>query len=142
MATAGTRTDLFIGPVRCVELDDEEDGTRTISTSYELNVIDGWVRKREWFDEATMSGAHAPTRKSSVKEVLEAAPDCTAFIVDATLVWIKALLQAEGLGRKAGAQRRALEDALHDQGLALTAEVKQELADLSADARRIRAESR
>jgi hypothetical protein len=50
--------------------------------------------------------------------VLDAAPECAEFIAESHLLWIEALRRA-GRARQAGAQRRALEDALRRHGLAL-----------------------
>jgi hypothetical protein len=113
-ATTGIRHDLFIGPVRYVALDDECTGTRVSTTLYELDVIDGWVRQREWTDEG-----NDPARKSRVREILDAVPECTEFIAASHPVWWVKALQVAGLAQKAGAQRRALNDALRRHGLAL-----------------------
>lgn len=138
MAKTYVRGEYMLGPVFTVELDEETTGDQVTRTMYFLTVIDGWLREREWTDESgVVWEGSTPWRKAPVREVLNAAPDCTAFIVSSTLERIKALQKAN-LGHHAGAQRRALEEGLRHRGLALTAETKRMLADNAAEARRAR----
>lgn len=138
--TAATciRDEPFLGPVRCVVLDDQQTGSRVVSVSYELNVIDGWVCQAERTDESGMTWEpSSPGRKSRVGEVLDAAPECLDFIATSQVLWIQALLDA-GMARHAAAQRRALEEALHRHGQALTSEVRKMLDEYAATARQAR----
>jgi hypothetical protein len=82
-------------------------------------VLDGWVSEREWTDESRLVWeASSPWVKSSVGEVLDAAPECADFITESHLLWIEALRRANE-ARRAGAQRRALDEALRRHGLAV-----------------------
>lgn len=115
------RHELLLGPVHVLALGEKRTGTgnRTMQVSYELNLIDGWVRVREWTDESGLIWDGESTARSRVREVLDAAPSSARFIATAQLWWIKAL-EAVGRHRRASVQRRALNGALRHHGLALT----------------------
>lgn len=138
MATTRIAQELMLGPVFSVELGGTETDGRATRTTYSLNVIDGWCHERESTDESgTVWEGGKPLRKAPVREVLDAAPDCAEFIAGATLRWVK-ILQTAGEGRKAAAQRRALEGALLCHGLELKEEIQQALAEHRARIRRPR----
>jgi hypothetical protein len=118
VATTHIRREAVLGPIRSVVLDDGETGSRATRTTYSLNVLDGWVHEREWTDESGLMWEGTGRVQSRVRAVLDAAPECAEFIAESHLLWIKALQQA-GRARQAGAQRRALDDALRHHGLAL-----------------------
>lgn len=122
-ATTYVRNELFLGPVRTVRLPEKEQKNGVvIGTKYELNVIDGWARTREWTDDSGVvwQGQTIP-KPCRVGAVLDAAPGCAEFIAVSHLLWIKALQDA-GRTRQASSQRRALNDALRHHGLMLKPE--------------------
>jgi hypothetical protein len=118
-ATTHIRQEVLLGPVRSVVLDVDETGPRAIRRIYSLNVCDGWVREGDIDDGSGVRWENLPHIQSSVRAVLDAAPECAEFVATSHLLWCEALRQA-GHTRQAGAQRRALEDALCHHGLALT----------------------
>lgn len=120
MATTHVRQETFLGPVPCVSLDPTETEHQVVQVEYQLNVIDGWVRVREWTDESGIVWEGSSYTPSRVRAVLDAAPACAEFIATAHLRWIQALNDADR-ARQASSQRRALVSALRHHGLELTA---------------------
>ena len=119
MATTYIRDESLLGPVRCVRLDEDKTGPRITRTTYSLNVLDGWVSEREWTDESGLAWeASSPWAQCPVREVLDAAPECADFITESHLLWIEALRRSDE-ARRAGAQRRGLDEALRHHGLAV-----------------------
>lgn len=118
MAETQISHEAMLGPIRSVVLDDDETGDRVTRTTYSLNVLDGWVREHEQTDESGLVWEGASRDQSGARAVLNAAPECAEFIAESHLLWIKALQQA-GLTRRAGAQRRALDEALRHHQLAV-----------------------
>lgn len=117
-ATTQIRQEVLLGPVRSVVLDVDETGSRAVRRIYSLNVLDGWVQEGDVADESGLRWENLPYVQHRVGEVLDAAPGCANFIAESHLLWIEALRRADQ-ARQAGAQRRALEDALRRHGLAL-----------------------
>lgn len=115
-AATRIRNEAFLGPVRSVDLDPQHKAGRVISVSYELNVIDGWVKVRERTDKDGLINEATQRARSAVRDVMDAAPECAAFIAESHLLWVKALRQA-GRARSASAQHRALNRALYAHGL-------------------------
>jgi hypothetical protein len=117
-ATTQIRQEALLGPVRSVVLDVDETGPRAVRRIYSLNVLDGWVQEGDVTADDGVCWQNLPHVQHRVREVLDAAPECAEFIAESHLLWIEALRSA-GRARQAGAQRRALEDALRHHGLAL-----------------------
>lgn len=111
-----TRTELILGDIPVVQLPEHETTTRFVRTSFELNVIDGWTKIREWTDDSGLVWAGTSTTPSTVRAVLDAARQHAEFIARAHLAWIARLDNADR-HHQAGAQRRALDSALRRHGL-------------------------
>lgn len=118
MAATSIRNEAFLGPVRSIDLDPQEKAGRVISVSYELNVIDGWVKVRDRTDKDGILNEATQRTRSAVRDVMDAAPDCTTFIAESHLLWVEALRRA-GHRHRAIQQRRALDRALYAHGLRL-----------------------
>jgi hypothetical protein len=112
------RREFLLGPVHVVTLAPQQHGDQVTQIAYELNVIDGWVRTTEWTDDEGIVWIGQTTRRSRVRSVLNTAPEHDEFIAAAHLLWTTALTQA-GAPRRARDQRRALDAALRQHGLAL-----------------------
>jgi len=117
-AHAYTRQEVILGLVHGVALAPHQHGQQFIRVTFELNVLDGWVRSREWTDDSGVVWTGESTRKSHVGAVLDAAPEHAAFIACAHLAWLTAMKLA-GESRRARQQRRALDKALRRHGLAV-----------------------
>lgn len=119
LTSSHIRHELLLGPVHVLTLGEKRTGNRATQVSYELNLIDGWTRVREWTDESGLTWDGKSTAQSRVRAVLDAAPSSAQFIATAHLWWITTL-EAAGQHRRASAQRRALNSALRHHGLTLT----------------------
>ncbi len=115
-ATTSIRHEVLLGPVHVVECAERISGQRATQVRYELNVIDGWVRTRESTDASGLVWESSLSARCPVRAVLDAAPDHATFIANAHLAWVQALAAA-GQGRRAAAQRGALDSALARHGL-------------------------
>ncbi|WP_406639093.1 hypothetical protein [Amycolatopsis sp. WGS_07] len=113
-----SRREYFLGTVHGIALPEHETGRGWERTSYELNVVDGWIRTREETDDTGVRWSAATTTQSRVRAVLDAAPEHADFIATAHLAWVRALTAAAE-DRRAQSQRRALDSALQRHGLAL-----------------------
>jgi hypothetical protein len=122
-ATTHIRQEALLGPVRSVVLGIDETGPSAVQRIYSLNVLDGWVQEGDIAAEDGVCWQNLPYVQHRVREVLDAAPECAAFIAESHLLWIEALRRA-GQARRASAQLRALASALRHHGLAL-AETKE-----------------
>jgi hypothetical protein len=114
-----SRDECLLGPVHGVVLPDEETEQGVTRTSYELNIIDGWVRVHEWTDESGVVWTGESTTQSRVRDVVDAAPEHADFVAKVHLAWVKAMAEA-GQSQQARTQRRALTRALQRHGLTLT----------------------
>ncbi len=117
-STTYIREEFFLGAIRGIALDEKRMRDRVTRVSYELNVIDGWVRVRERTDESGVIWEGQSRVQSRVRAVLDAAPERAEFIAESHLLWVKTLAKA-GRSRQAAAQLRALRAALKRHGLVL-----------------------
>jgi hypothetical protein len=129
-SSTGIRHELLLGPVHFVTLAPQQRENQVIAVCYELNVIDGWVRKTEWTDNEGILWIGQDTTKARIGAVLDAAPTHASFAANAHVAWINALTQA-GERRRARDQRRALDTALLRHGLALKKASADDAAGLS-----------
>jgi hypothetical protein len=113
-----SRTEVLLGPINGIALDETRKRGRTTRTAYELNVIDGWVRVHEWMDDAGIRWIGESRTRSHVGAVLDAVPKQAEFIARVHLAWIGILRRADRR-RQATRQRRALDVALLRHGLAV-----------------------
>ncbi|ONI88082.1 hypothetical protein ALI22I_20300 [Saccharothrix sp. ALI-22-I] len=117
-ASTYVRNEFILGPIHVVALPEQELPDRVTRDFYELNVIDGWVRRHEWTDESGVAWLFETTTRSHVGAVLDAAPEHFEFIVGAHLRWI-AVLDSAKHRKRAQNQWRALMRTLARHGLEL-----------------------
>jgi hypothetical protein len=118
MSRIYSRTEVLLGPINGIALDETHRQGKTTRTAYELNVLDGWVRVHEWMDDTGTRWIGESRTRSHVGAVLNAAPEQAEFITRVHLAWITILRRADRR-RQSTRQRRALDVALLGHGLAV-----------------------